>query len=153
VPVGPAVRLRGQLRGMAAIALFLRPGSGPYAVGVDYGDPISYLVLNAGADVISSDGERVGKLEHVLADPESDVFDGLVIDIHLGPGGQRFADADQVDELYERAVVLRVPATEIEKLPKPEPAPAVMESHGVEDSESPLQSKLRRAWDLISGKY
>jgi hypothetical protein len=65
----------------------LTPTSGPYAVGVDYGNPISYLVLNAGADVISSDGKLVGKLEHVLADPESDVFDGLVIDIHLGPGG------------------------------------------------------------------
>jgi sporulation protein YlmC with PRC-barrel domain len=127
--------------------------SGLYAVSVDYGNPISYLMLNAGADVISRDGERVGKVEHVLADPDIDVFDGLVIDIHLGPGGQRFADAGQVDELYERAVVLRVPATEIEKLPKPEPAPAVMESHGVEDSESPLQGKLHRAWDLVSGNY
>jgi sporulation protein YlmC with PRC-barrel domain len=126
---------------------------GPYAVSVDYGSPISYLTLNVGADVISSDGERVGKLEHVLADPDSDVFDGLVIDIHLGPRGRRFADADQVDELYERAVVLRVPAADIEKLPRPEPAPAVMESHGLEDSESPLQRKLHRAWDLLSGNY
>ncbi|MEA2274768.1 MAG: hypothetical protein QOI98_3476 [Solirubrobacteraceae bacterium] len=59
-------------------------------------------MLNAGVDVISSDGERIGKIEHVRADPEIDVFDGLVIEIHLGPGGQRFAEADEVDESYER---------------------------------------------------
>ena len=120
---------------------------------MDYGDPISYLVLEAGTDVISSDGEVIGTLGHVLADEGSAVFDGLVIDIRRGPGGHRFADADQVKDLYERAVVLRVAAADVERLPAPEPAPAAIQSHGVEDSESPLQSKLRRAWDLLSGKY
>ena len=120
---------------------------------MDYGDRISYLTLQDGIDVISSDGERVGTLKHVLADEENDVFDGIVIDIRLGPGGLHFADADQVADLHERAVVLDVPAAEVEQLPKPEPAPAAMESHGAEDSESPLESKLRRAWDLISGRY
>jgi sporulation protein YlmC with PRC-barrel domain len=120
---------------------------------VDYGEPASYLTLQAGTDVVSSDGEVVGKVQHVLADTEQDVFDGLVIDTQLGPGGLRFVDADQVDECYERAVVLRIAEEDVEQLPKPTPAPAAMESHGVEDTESPLQSKLRRAWDLISGNY
>ena len=120
---------------------------------VDYGQPISYLTLEAGTDVVSSDGSLVGKLEHVLGDVDSDVFDGLVIDIQRGPGGHRFVDADHVAELYERAVVLRLPAEQVERLPKPTPAPATMESHGLEDSEGPLQSKLHRAWDLISGNY
>jgi hypothetical protein len=120
---------------------------------VEYGQPISYLTLEADTNVLSSDGSLVGKLEHVLADAESDVFDGLVIDIKRGPGGHRFVDADQVAELYERAVVLAVPTEQVERLPKPTPAPATMESHGVEDSEGPLQSKLHRAWDLISGNY
>jgi hypothetical protein len=92
-------------------------------------------------------------VEHVLADTEQDIFDGLVIDTRLGPGGMRFVDADQVEELYERAAVLGIPAQAVEQLPEPTPAPPVMKSHGVEDSESPLQSKLRRAWDLISGDY
>jgi hypothetical protein len=120
---------------------------------VDYGEPSSYLALQAGTDVVSSDGEVVGKVQHVLADTEEDVFDGLVIDTRFGPGGLRFVDADQVEELYERAVILRVPERDVEELPEPTPAPAAMESHGVEDSESPLRSKLRRAWDLISGDY
>ena len=118
-----------------------------------YGERISYMALQAGADVVSSDGERAGTVAHVLADPDSDIFDGLVIDTQRGPGGLHFADADQVAEIYEHAVVLTVPSAAVEALPKPTPAPAVMESHGVEDSESPLQSKLRRAWDLISGNY
>ena len=120
---------------------------------MEYGDPISFLTLEPGTDVVSSDGDVVGKVEHVLADEETDIFDGLVIDTRLGPGGHRFVDADQIDELYERAAVLTVPAGEVEALPEPTPAPATMESHGEEDSESALQRKLHRAWDLISGDY
>ncbi len=101
---------------------------------------------------MSADGERVGVVEHVLADEEADIFDGIVIDTQLGPGGLRFADAPQVTEIREDAVVLAVPAAEVEGLPEPQPAPAVMEHHGVEDAESPLQHKLRRAWEIVSGK-
>jgi hypothetical protein len=120
---------------------------------VDYGSPSSYLALAAGTDVMSSDGTCVGKVEHVLADPEKDIFDGLVIDVSTGPGGLRFADADQVAEVYERAVVLDIAAAEAEQLPEPRPAPAVMDSGGAADAEGPLETKLRRAWDLISGNY
>jgi sporulation protein YlmC with PRC-barrel domain len=118
---------------------------------VDYGEPASYLTLEEGCSVISSDGEEVGKVQHVLADEDEDVFDGIVIDTQLGPGGLLFVDAPQVTECRERAVLLSLPAAEVENLPKPEPNPGVMESHGVEDSESPLQAKLHKAWDMISG--
>jgi hypothetical protein len=120
---------------------------------MDYGAPISYMGLSAGADVVCSEGEVVGKVEHVLADEEEDVFDGIVIASHRGPGGAHFVDANLVGAIYERAVVLTIPGPEVEHLPKPAPAPAVMESHGVEDSESALRRKLHRAWDLMSGNY
>jgi hypothetical protein len=118
---------------------------------MDYGEPTSYLTLTEGCEVVSSDGEKVGTVQHVLADEEKDIFDGVVIDTQLGPGGLHFVDAPQVSECFERALVLSVPASEISELPKPGPNPAVMEHHGVEDSESSLERKLRRAWDLISG--
>jgi sporulation protein YlmC with PRC-barrel domain len=120
---------------------------------MDHGDPSSYLGLSAGADVVSNEGEVVGKVEHVLADEEEDLFEGIVIDCHRGPGGSHFVDAEQVDGIYERAVVLTIPGAEVEQLPTPQPAPAVMASHGVEDSESALRRKLHRAWDLMSGNY
>jgi hypothetical protein len=118
---------------------------------MDYGEPSSYLALKEGCDVVSSDGEKVGTVQHVLADEEEDVFDGIVIDCELGPGGLHFVDAPQVKECFERAVQLSVSKAEVTNLPKPTPNPAVMENHGVEDTESSLQAKLHRAWDVISG--
>jgi hypothetical protein len=91
-------------------------------------------------------------VEHVLRDEEADIFDGLVIDVQLGPGGLHFVDAPEVGEILVDRVVLRVPSAEIEQLPKPSANPAVMEHHGVEDVESPLEHKLRRAWEIISGR-
>ena len=116
------------------------------------GDPISYLTLKDGTDVFSSDGERVGVVQNVLADDSTNIFDGLVIDTRLGPGGLRFVDAPEVDEMREDAVTLKVTAAEVDQLPKPERNPAVLEHHGVEDAESPLRTKLRSAWDRISGR-
>jgi hypothetical protein len=116
------------------------------------GEPSSYLTLEAGTDVLTADGERIGAVEHVLRDEPSDVFDGLVIDTRTGPGGLRFVDAPEVAEIRVDAVVLTLTAVEAERLPQPEGSPAVMEHHGAEDSESPLQHKLRRAWELVSGK-
>jgi sporulation protein YlmC with PRC-barrel domain len=118
---------------------------------MDFGEPTSYLAVEEGCDVVSSDGEKVGTVQHVLADEEEDVFDGIVIDTQLGPGGLHFVDAPQVSECFEHAIQLSIPASQVTKLPKPTANPAVMEHHGVEDSESSLQAKLRRAWDLISG--
>jgi hypothetical protein len=118
---------------------------------MDYGEPTSYMAVKEGCDVVSSDGEKVGTVQHVLADEEEDVFDGIVIDTQLGPGGMHFVDAPQVSECFERAVQLRIPASEVPGLPKPTANPAVMESHGIGDSEGSLQAKLHRAWDLISG--
>jgi uncharacterized protein YrrD len=115
-------------------------------------EPASYLTLQRGADVISSDGERVGAVEHVLRDEETDIFDGLVIDIRLGPGGLRFVDAPDVGEIHESGVVIAVAAAEVERLPEPSANPAVMEHHGVEDTEGKLEHKLRRAWEIVSGR-
>jgi uncharacterized protein YrrD len=120
---------------------------------MDHGAPRSFLTLSPGTDVVSSDGETVGKVEHVLADEQTEIFDGLVIDVRRGLGGLRFVDAPQVEEIFERAVVLTITAAAIDALPEPTASPAVIESHGEEDSDSPLQAKLRRAWDLISGRY
>jgi uncharacterized protein YrrD len=119
---------------------------------MDYGEPSSYLTLAEGVDVISSDGEKVGTVAHVLAEPNADIFDGVVIDSRMGPGGHHFVDASEVTECRERALLISTPAAEVENLPKPTANPAVIENHGVEDAEKPLEHKLHRAWELISGK-
>lgn len=125
---------------------------GAMLVAVASDEPVSYLTLKSGTEVISADGERVGVVEHVLGDADTDIFDGIVVDTSRGLGGLRFVDAPEVAELKEDAVVLTVSSGDIERLPKPEPNPAVMEHHGAEDSESQLQHKLHRAWEIVSGR-
>ena len=118
---------------------------------MDYGEPASYLTLEPGTEVVSRDGQVVGTVAHVLAAADEDIFDGLVIDTKRGPGGHRFVDSEQVDEIYENAVVLNLDAADADGLPEPQPAPAAMDSEA--DPPGPLENKLRRAWDLISGNY
>ena len=119
----------------------------------DLGAPSSYLALEPGVAVFTSDGEKVGEVQHVLADLELEIFDGIVIDASALPGGLRFADAVQVAEIYERGVVLGLSSAEAERLPEPTENPGFMEVTGVEDVDgSELGQKLRRAWELVSGE-
>ena len=118
---------------------------------MELGAPASYLTLESGIPVYSSDGKRLGEVEHVLAEPEKDIFDGIVFDASPLPGGHRFVDAPDVDEIYEGGVVLQAGAEE--RLHEPEGNPATMEATPDDVTESELQRKLRRAWDLISGNY
>jgi PRC-barrel domain len=120
----------------------------------DLGQPSSYLSLEAGVQVYTCDGDEVGKVEHLLADPDVDIFDGLVLDTSVLPGGHRFVDADQVEEIFERGVLLKIDRAAADRLPEPSENPAALEA-GPEDTirdEDALKRKLRRAWDLISGK-
>jgi hypothetical protein len=119
----------------------------------DLGAPASYLVLDEGARVYASGGEELGKVAHVLADPELDVFDGIVVDGSGRLGGTVFVDASQVDEVYERGVVCKLDVEAAAQLPSPSANPAEMEVHPGDTVPDNLHDKLRRAWDRISGNY
>ncbi|HET8565343.1 MAG TPA: hypothetical protein VFL77_02615 [Solirubrobacterales bacterium] len=84
----------------------------------DLGAPLSYLVLQKGVPVFSSDGRRLGRVVRVLAAPEANMFDGIIFDAKSGPGGHRFVDAPEVGQIYERGVVLKIDADEAAALPK-----------------------------------
>ncbi len=115
----------------------------------DYGAPIAYMTLAEGTPVYASGGEQVGTVHRVLADAESDIFDGLILETDEG---ERFADAPAVGDLYERAVFLDLTAAQARHLHAPDANPAVMEA-GLDDAEAPdLRDRLRRAWDIISGR-
>jgi hypothetical protein len=120
---------------------------------VDFGPQIAYSVLSEGTPVFSRDGQKVGEVEHVLSAEEADIFDGLVVDVSPLPGGLRFVDAPQVESLHERGVLLALDAAEIEQLPEPSENPATLRPDPDDLAESELTHKLRRAWDLISGRY
>jgi hypothetical protein len=119
----------------------------------DLGEPASYLTLQPGVPVFSSDGRKLGEIEHTLAEPEEDIFDGIVLDTSILPGGHRFVDAPEVGEIYERGVVLKLDAEAAEALPEPSANPGVLEADPDDPAPGGLEGKLRRAWDLISGNY
>jgi len=119
---------------------------------MDLGEPASYEVLAPGTPVYSADGEQIGKVSHVLAAEDEDVFDGIVIGEHAFGQEHRFADADDVDEIFGRGVLLKLDAAACAQLSKPSANPAVMRDDPAESAAEFRHQKLRRAWDLISGK-
>lgn len=102
--------------------------------------------------VYSSDGAHVGHVAHIIATIEEDVFDGIVIEEHLGPGGHRFAHADQIDEMHTGGVVLKLDREQAAGLPEPSPNPPVIHPDPLDTGRS-LSDMLKRAWDYISGGH
>jgi len=84
---------------------------------MDEGLPIAYPLLEKGIPVLSSDGDQVGTVHHVVAASEQDIFHGIVI--ATGRLGQRFVPAEDVASLHERGVDLRIDAAEVTALPPP----------------------------------
>jgi uncharacterized protein YrrD len=118
---------------------------------MDLGEPSSYFALSAGTPVYSCDGSQIGKVHHVLGDTHEDVFDGIIIGEHVLGTDHRFADADDVEAIYDRGVVLKLDGTSCADLPKPSPNPAVMRDDPAESGSELRRQRLMRAWDRLSG--
>jgi uncharacterized protein YrrD len=74
---------------------------------VDEGSPIAYSVLEDGVPVLSSDGQMVGTVDHIVAAPEKDIFHGIVVKV---PGqGRRFVEAAEVQSLHDAAAAKSLP--------------------------------------------
>jgi hypothetical protein len=132
----------------AQITKICEAGQAGRVVGVeDLGPPIAYLVLKAGTPVYDRGVQRIGVVEHVLADEAVDIFHGLIIHTLPLPGRHLFADADQIAEIHERGVVLAVGAGDLH-----EPTEDAAAERAVDDDavENPLQAALWRAWDWVS---
>jgi hypothetical protein len=84
---------------------------------MDEGAPIAYELLEKGVPVLGSDGQQVGTVHHVVAEPRSDIFHGLVISVP--GGGRRFVAADEVASLHERGADLAIDGAAVAALPEP----------------------------------
>jgi hypothetical protein len=115
------------------------------------GEPTSYLTVNKGVPVYSSDGKDLGRVVRVLSAPNIDMFDGIIFDTTAGPGGHRFVDAPEVGELYERGVVLKIDAAEAANLTTPGANPGAL-SVNPADLAGGRPGFFRRAWNSISGR-
>jgi uncharacterized protein YrrD len=110
----------------------------------DLGPPIAYTVLEEGTPVFDVDGNQIGVVEHVVADMQLDIFEGVIAHTRPLPGRHLFADVEQIAELHERGVLLSVPREELHE------SPDKAERHDRDRPESPLEARLRRAWDRLT---
>ena len=114
----------------------------------DLGPPIAYTVLEEGTPVYDRNGKRIGVVDQLLADMQLDIFDGVIIHSRPLPGRHLFADAEQIAELRERGVVL---AVERDDLHSP-PAESRKKRDAEDRVETQLATRLRRAWDRLTGR-
>ena len=89
-------------------------------------DPVSWYVIERGWEVMDREGERVGRVEETIGDSRADIFDGLsVAASHLGR--PRYVPAEQVGEITEGQVRLRLSRAEIDALGEYEEPPTSAE--------------------------
>jgi PRC-barrel domain len=116
---------------------------------VDLGPPIAFIAVREGTPVYDADRERVGVVEEVVADEQAGIFEGVVVHTLPLPGRHVVADAEQIEGLYERGVLLSVVRSALRGSDRQARAHG---SDGEEQLENPVQAALRRVWDRISGR-
>jgi hypothetical protein len=103
-------------------------------------EAISYLAAERGTPVLSSTGSQIGTLEHVLAVPEVDVFDGIVI---ATKNGLRFIDADYVARITRTRISSSLDDVQAAQLAPPDGAP-VYRVDALQDTGHSLHDVLGR---------
>ncbi len=85
---------------------------------------VSWKVVEAGADVISSDGEKAATVSRVVGDPDADVFTGLAVRVGI-LSVERLAPSERVTGIWADHVTVNLTKAELETLPEYEEAPVV----------------------------
>jgi uncharacterized protein YrrD len=81
-------------------------------------DQVAWKVVERGWAVVGANGEKLGKVDDVLGDPEADIFDGLAVSGGLLKGGHN-VPSEVVGPIYEGEVQLTIGKEEFERLPPP----------------------------------
>ena len=78
-------------------------------------DPVSWLLVRRGWQVVSSDGVAVGRIGAVRGEPVKDIFDGVVV--RAKSASPRYIPAESIERIVSDDVVLRLSAAEFEAVP------------------------------------
>ena len=70
-------------------------------------DPVSWLQIEQGWNVITSDGVMVGTVAQLEGDKQSDIFDGLAVESRE-PKQLRYVPGEQVAAIYPGEVRLKI---------------------------------------------
>ncbi len=83
---------------------------------------VSWKAIEENADVVSSAGERIGKVTRTVGDADADIFTGLAISVHA-LGSERFVPSERVRAIWPGRV--EVDVANVEHLPDHEETPTV----------------------------
>ena len=86
------------------------------------GDPVSWFVIEPGWRVTCVDGTEVGRVDEVIGDSGTDIFNGLSV----SPGlfrGSRYVPSERVQRIEEGVVYLTLSPAQFEGLEEAVPAP------------------------------
>jgi len=70
-------------------------------------DPVSWLQIEQGWNVVSADGVVIGTVAQVEGDKHSDIFDGLAV-ASTQPTQIRYVPGEQVGAIYPGEVTLKI---------------------------------------------
>ena len=85
-------------------------------------DPVSWLQIQQGWNVLTSDGTSVGTVAQVEGDKGADIFDGLAVESGE-PKRIRYVTGEQVGAIYPGEVRLKIAAADAAALPPFQAAP------------------------------
>ena len=86
-------------------------------------DPVSWLVIEPGWEVVESEGEHIGRVEEVVGDSVGDIFNGLAVSTSL-LGKPRYVPSEEVGEITDGRVQLKLRSELVERLEEHEPPAA-----------------------------
>jgi len=86
-------------------------------------DPVSWFLIEPGWEVVDAAGEHIGQIEEVVGDTADDIFNGLAVSTGL-LGKPSYVPAEQVGEITDGRVQLKLPAEHVERLEEHEPPTA-----------------------------
>ncbi len=78
-------------------------------------DPVAWLVVERGWEVIGADDAELDQVEEVVGDSNRDIFNGLTIAHSLFSRGQ-YVPAEQVAEITDGRIRLAIGKDEVERL-------------------------------------
>lgn len=76
--------------------------------------PISWITLDKGVRIVTSDGTELGKVGDVVADRQKDIFSGITFREGM-LGGERFVPADLIDRMTADEVTLTIAAADADE--------------------------------------
>jgi hypothetical protein len=108
----PGVADRSGSDTLMAMGVFSSPPGGESR---DAADPVSWLQIEQGWNVVASDGVSIGAVEQIEGDKQDDIFDGLAVQA-AQPGTILYVPGEQVGLIYSGRVTLKIASTEADKL-------------------------------------